>query len=340
MHGIYLDCQDAPYKTNLLFNFLEGMSSAGFRYLFFNPGRFFPWSEDFHFTSYYSYPEEFMQKFGEKAAQKGIVLIPVLDAGSGSGFIVEKLFYRFMAPEYPEKSEIDPDTAGTVLFFEKLMEDLFSVIPEAGYLLVLTSRSLPGESKIRFLSRIIKTAEALDKKIIFTEGGGVLLKDIRGAAGSLFVGMQHPDRSILKVGNSEIIIRRMPVLDPFTPFSGWQSLWEKSAEREYVRDRELLETFINNKKNCWEIYSTLEAEISLLIYGSTRGSVPKIFDRYRRLEECYVKTSDTRNRIEAVFSSSFEGEYIENLCLSIMEPLESIINRAEGKIRILKRRGL
>ncbi len=281
-----------------------------------------------------------MQKFAEKAAQKGIVLIPVLDAGSGSGFIVEKLFYRFMAPEYPEKAAIDPDTAGTVLFFEELMEDLFSVIPEAGYLLVLTSRSLPAESEIRFLSRIIKTAEALGKKIIFTEGGGGCLNDIPGAAGSLCEGIQEPGRSILKLENSEIIIRRIPGVDPFTPFSGWKSLWDKSSEREFVTDRELLESFINNKKNCWELYSTLEAEISLLIYGSARGSVLKAFDIYRRLEECYGKTSAIRNRIESVFSSSFEGQYVENLCLSIMEPLESIANRAKEKIRILERRSL
>ena len=340
MHGIYLDCQETPYKADLFFRILEGMSSAGYRYLFFNPGRFFPWSEDFHFSSFYTYPEEFMQRFGAKAAQKGIDLIPVLDAGSGSGFIIEKSYYRFMVPGYPEKTEIDPDTAGTILFFEKMMEDLFSVIPEARYMLIRTGKNLSSESKVGFLSRMEKSAEVLGKKIIFTEGGGVCLKDIQGVAGSFEEGMQEPDKSILKMENREIPVRRRCAAEPFIPFSGWESLWEKGAERDYSRDRALLETFINQKKYCWEIYSTLEAEFSLMFYGSPRGSAVKSFDKFRSLEECFLKTADIRNRIESEFSSSFEGRYIEGLCLSIMEPLESILHKAEGKIKILERRGL
>ncbi len=345
MRGIYLDCSIAPYKAEYFFELLKLMKKEGYSFLLLNLGQFFPWSEDFHFRTFFKYPEKMIEKINTKSLEMGISVIPVLETEEKSGFIIREPYYRYIAPGFPENTRIDLGAAGCSKLFEDMIEDLFSLFTESEYIFIKTAKGI-GKDGLLFINRIAAFVSVSGRKIIHCITEGLSGDNTPGYTGGFIVENNNSDTGstekniwTLKIGRElEVFIDSIKTGSGFVPSCEWLNIGKKETENYCQEEYIIKKSFEKKIKKHLGIYYDLMEQISLILLNSTMGSVAEVFSKYRTLTESAVSVKTAAEKCISVFSRDFEGGYIKSYYEAALEPVEILTAEAGIEVSRIRKR--
>lgn len=344
VQGIYIDCSKYPYRSDHFLSLITLLQSNGYRYLLINFGEFFPWAEEFHFNTNYSYPEELINKIEERAYKFDIVVIPVLSIITGNDYIIKEKHYRHLVPEFPKVLQINPEAVGAVSLFEDMVLDIFSIFSRSPFLCVSFSEE-STEKYEHILKKLSDTAGMMEKKILIEHAAAEINPDEFGNicqfynAGEKKSEYWHEISYRIAVPDyHELdIIKIIPVFD-FLPFSCIEKILKNSDVKECTKTLTLLKDFFELEEKCWKFYQTSARCLSELLLRNNSSSVITLLKEYKNLDNGLKMYKKAARYCVNVFSGDFEDEYIDIYFSSRTEPLEFAFENMSFQLRRIERR--
>ncbi len=349
--GFYLDVTKAPLQDHHFFILLNMLKNARYKYFFINFGEYFPWSEDFHFQSVLSYSEQMLEKLDEKSVLQKIDIIPVLSVFGENDFIIKEKHYRHFSPDFPENREIDCNAVGLILFYEEMIDDLFSVFIHSSTV-CLDMQGISRTMVFEFVSRITRVLSEKNRKVIFQNLPVDVSRDIDGPLlHTLDSDIQQEElcwrEKMYALSQSPrlVVVRGEAVFD-FIPFCCMKemlsahSLESESNGKNCFFSCTLLREFYEYQRTCWNWYRTISEKFSLLFMERNSSSVVSLFEMFDEFEKSYRVFMKKSEQCMDYFAHDFKYNYIRSFFYSKTEPLEIFFHDAAFRMEQIKRRVL
>lgn len=178
-----------PSPTQL-FQLVHGCVDARIETIFMQFCEVFPWSVDQILQTSYTLPEQAIDEFRRECSKNGITLIPVLPGPLRLSFVIDCPQFAHFRSDYSsadrrESSIFDVDSVGAGKILEDLVDDLLSLLPDTGSILLDLDSCGSGRKlesfgreqvhrlQTRFVERVSSYLTSLDIDLIIKSASGV-----------------------------------------------------------------------------------------------------------------------------------------------------------------------
>ncbi len=127
VRALNIDFSTVQPKPDYLLSLLDKLSELEINTLLVKWGGSYPWTTDFRLCTDFSFPEEVIDKFGKKAEELTIELIPFLPSVSDVAHVFEFPGYAMLKQHHPGRHS---DSTILVPLLEEFLEDIATLLPQ------------------------------------------------------------------------------------------------------------------------------------------------------------------------------------------------------------------